>query len=633
MKTLEDRLTQALADTANTVREDGLRPLTAPARPRRRWSWAIAPAAAAATVAVILGIEAGVVRMNGSQQASHGPVPADLTVRLPGSPSGLALDAANGTLYVTASQSAGRRAPGAHNGVLAMVSASACNASTSQGCGHIRTASTGGAYPGDVVVDDRTQTVYVLNAGSLAVINAATCNAATGRGCGAKPALVTVPAGVGDLAVNPRTDTVYLLNEQRGSLSVVNGKTCNAASTLGCRVLEAAPSPGSARFFGLWVDAATNTLYLQTQRGLAVVDGRTCNGTDIRGCGQVLATVQTDGDPVGFAVDESSGSIYVSGTLGKVSIFNRNTCSTRDTSDCAGPPVLIGGGPLPIRSAADQRTRTIYVVNESGVGPPTVSMLDAARCNARGVVDCPQFPVSFPVGALPGEILVAPHAHTVYVGTGHSLSVINAATCNAADTRGCPTQPPPGTRVAPETPYTCDLGTTSEVSGTPAGPLIKVSVRVAAGSAGGQAWSLWAKKGVFYPNGIEQGGLVLNGRWYPVCDDEISAGANGNLQLVDAGARGVVFGYVQHPRPVRIRLAAPGVPRWSPTSVRLPGTTFYLSRLPRSACSYRSISVKADATKGPAWSGSSNITFGTCLPNQFVPLVRGHSSWGPGAGN
>jgi hypothetical protein len=38
-----------------------------------------------------------------------------------------------------------------------------------------------------------------------------------------------------------------------------------------------------------------------------------------------------------------------------------------------------------------------------------------------------------------------------------------------------------------------------------------------AGPAGGLAWSLWAKKGIVDPYGIEQGGVVLNGRWYGLC--------------------------------------------------------------------------------------------------------------------
>ncbi len=126
---------------------------------------------------------------------------------------------------------------------------------------------------------------------------------------------------------------------------------------------------------------------------------------------------------------------------------------------------------------------------------------------------------------------------------------------------------------------------------------------------------------------------MTNGRWYSVCQSDLSAGANGDFALIDAGARGLVYGFVQHPYRVRIRLDAPGTAAWSPSSVLLPGTTFFISRLPRSACSYRQISVKVNAAQGPAWSGSQRTTFGTCQPNLLVRPIRGGGDWGPGIGN
>jgi hypothetical protein len=49
-------------------------------------------------------------------------------------------------------------------------------------------------------------------------------------------------------------------------------------------------------------------------------------------------------------------------------------------------------------------------------------------------------------------------------------------------------------------------------------------VRAASGSADGVGWSLWAKGGIPDPYGIEQGGVVLNGRWYGLCGTPLSAG-------------------------------------------------------------------------------------------------------------
>lgn len=639
MTALEDRLTTALADTANTVREDGLRPLTAPARHRRRWSWAIAPAAAAVTVAVILGIEVGVVRMNGPRQPPQGPVPANLTVGVGGSPVSMAFDPATSTLYTVTAPSLVGRPPqdtaGAHSPSLALVNAATCNATTTHGCDSVAHVPTGGRGVDEhgIALNPRTRTVYVLNAGSrtLAMINAATCNAVTTRDCANRPQAAALPGSPSRLAVNPRTDTIYLLDGRTGALSVMSGETCNAADARGCQEVTTVHVGAIGRIPILTVDPVTDTVYLAGNGELAVIDGRTCNGTDVSGCGSVLATRKVGQYPADMVVDDSTGTLYLSEPGTGLTAIDRNTCSAIDTAGCARRATVARAGVNPQLAAADQQAHTLYV---AGTGN-TVTMVSTTGCNARTDRGCRLFPPSFPVGWAPGEIAVAPALHTVYVANRNSqrLSVINAAACNAATTRGCPRTSAGGAPTARQTAYTCDSALAQYQSGAPAGPMLRGHTRVVTGTVGGQHWSVWAKTGEFDPNGIEQGGLVINGRWYSVCQSDLSAGANGDFALIDAGAHGVVYGYVQHPYRVRIRLKAPGVPAWSPSSVLLPGTTFFISQLPRSACSYREISVRVGATQGPAWSGSQRRTFSTCQPNLLVPTVRGTGDWGPGIAN
>jgi hypothetical protein len=119
---------------------------------------------------------------------------------------------------------------------------------------------------------------------------------------------------------------------------------------------------------------------------------------------------------------------------------------------------------------------------------------------------------------------------------------------------------------------------------------------------------------------------VVNGRWYPLCHDSLSAGANADFDLVDAGAHGIVYGFIQHPSKVTIRLGNHR-PRWTPQSVLLPGVTFFIVQLPRSACAYHGLAV--NAWQGKHWGGYSNASYGTCLPNQIVALTVGRSTWGP----
>ena len=564
--------------------------------------------------------------------------PAARDVRVGQYPIAMALDSAVRTAYVTAGR------PRTASGTLAMVNVATCNAAVSRGCAHVRHIPVGGQFPADVAVDEQTQTVYVSNGAlshTVAVLNAATCNAVTSRGCRKDRALISVPnpapggSGPAALAINPRTSTIYVTHARSNQLSVINGKICNAADLRRCQRASTTVSVGSQRYYPtVAVDPVTDTIYLGSwNEGLLVIDGRTCNGTDARGCGKVLATVPVDGWPTDITVDQATGSLYVTGAdASAVTVINRNTCSALTVSGCAGHLLAARGGAGPVAAASDQASPTLYVADgESN----TVSMIDTSVCSAAAGSGCGQVPASFPAGTGPHAVAVDPGNRTVYVLEGQGLSVISSRACNAAYVRGCPAWSPAGT-IPPgagrNPTYYCDATIAAYDSGEPAGPLIRGSVRVAAGSAGGLGWSLWAKKGIADPYGIEQGGMVLNGRWYGLCSAPLSAGPDAGFEVIDTGGRGVVYGFIQHPYPVTISLSSGRqLPR--PASVLLHGTTFFIARLPRSACSYRRMTLHAVASRGPAWSGTGNVTFGSCVPGRLVSTSQGDGTWGPGAGN
>ena len=100
MTATEDRLREALAAAAGTVRENTLRPLTVPERRGRRWPRLLAPLAAAAAVLLIVGVEVGIGRTPAPPPRSRAAVPAVLNVRL-ADPTGIAPDAANGTICLS----------------------------------------------------------------------------------------------------------------------------------------------------------------------------------------------------------------------------------------------------------------------------------------------------------------------------------------------------------------------------------------------------------------------------------------------------------------------------------------------------------------------------------------------------
>jgi DNA-binding beta-propeller fold protein YncE len=638
MTATEDRLREALAAAAGTVRENALRPLTVPERRGRRWPRLLAPLAAAAAVLLVVGVEVGIGRTPAPPPRSQAAVPAVLNVRFGQIPTGVALDAANGTMYVSAWH--GGRSLSSVSGTLAMVNMATCNASDIRGCTRVSHVSRGARPPNDIALDEQTHTLYVASdvpTTAVAVLNTATCNAMTTRGCTRNPPLISAAPGVtgpATLAINPRTNSVYAIYARSDQLSVIDGRICNATDLSGCgRAATTVPLGGQPSSRALAVDPATDTIYVGTYSGaLLVIDGRTCNGTDVSGCGTVLATVPVAGPASGIAVDQATGTLYVtSPDPSLVTVISTSTCSARDVSGCAGHLTVTRGGVDPLEPAGDQASHTLYLADGA---ENTVSMINTVACNAARMTGCGQIPASFPAG-LTQLLTVDPGSRTLYIVGSTTLSVISTAACNAVRAGGCPTQSPPGT-IAPgagrNPVYWCDSALIAYESGEPAAPLIKGSVRVASGSADRARWSLWAKDGIPDPYGIEQGGVVLNGRWYGLCGTPLSAGPDANFELIDTGGRGVVYGFIQHPYRVAITLSSGGE-RLPLSSVLLHGTTFFIARLPRSACSYHTMTLRARESQGPAWSGHSTMTFGACAAGTLGSIRQGDSTWGPGAGH
>ena len=136
----------------------------------------------------------------------------------------------------------------------------------------------------------------------------------------------------------------------------------------------------------------------------------------------------------------------------------------------------------------DQRTDTLYVTNGND---NTVSVIGAARCNAEHTRGCGRAVVAtVKVGKFPVQGALNPATRTLYIAnlTG-SISVINAATCNAqipleVPPCGMPDKADPAwidVHAATDTVYAANSGPSGDGStvsvidgppatGTPAGP-------------------------------------------------------------------------------------------------------------------------------------------------------------------
>jgi YVTN family beta-propeller protein len=162
--------------------------------------------------------------------------------------------------------------------------------------------------------------------------------------------------------------------------------------------------------------------------------------------------------PSTVAVDAATHTIYVANGFNAngssaggdtVSVIDERRCQARDVSRCSGPWPTITVGNLPSTIAIDKNTDTVYVTN---AGDNTVSVFNGAICNAEVTSGCDQTPASVPVGVGPLGIFADPANHTVYIANfdntlGDTVSMLNSATCNAADLAACPTEPVPTVNV------------------------------------------------------------------------------------------------------------------------------------------------------------------------------------------
>ncbi|HXW44307.1 MAG TPA: hypothetical protein VEL03_05950 [Streptosporangiaceae bacterium] len=624
MTRTEERLTDALDAAARAVRGDKLSPLPEDAtairqRPRlgrRNLLAAVAAAAGVALIACFALVPALGHRSGPAIGTNGGAAPV---VGVGGFPTGIAVDSANGTVYVSSGD----------DNELTLINASTCHAALGKlaGCARAGEVATHGTDPIGVAVDEQTHTIYAVNgaSGTVAVINAATCSAADSAGCTASPALVNVGSEPEFLAVDSVTNTIYVANTSSGSVSVIDGSTCNATDTAGCASAPPTVQVGAGAF-PIAVDAATDTVYVGVNQGLAVIDGSDCRAGDVTGCSAKPAVVPLSG-LAGIAIDDSAGTVYASSESGTVAVIDRDTCDAQVTTGCGRPLASVTVGSDPRGDAFDQATGTVYVTN---AGSDTVSLINTAACSASDVSGCAGTPFSFPVGLSPRRVAVDPATGTVFVvNVGAStVAVIDGQSCNATMTRGCPKKAPLGTRQlaiagGAGMRSNCSPAVVASASGGPAAEYTAAATQVASGTVAGRSWSLWVKKGASEPGALENGGLVLAGRWYGMC-----AGYPNILetQFIDTGSQGIAYGYMALPGSLTVTMT-PAQSLLSPRFVRLSGASFFIATLAKSACAYPSVVLHAST---PSGSAMHQLGFGSCQPGRTVAITGSDGEWGPG---
>lgn len=287
-----------------------------------------------------------------------------------------AIDDATRTLY--ASDSSGSTA--------SVINIATCNAGDTATCSHHPPTITVGESPGPPVFSAATRTLYLpfgTSANEVAVVNAATCNAEITSGCGQTPGSVNVGEGTDNLSVSAKTDTIYAPSvgipfATGTTVSVINGATCNGTNQSGCGHVAATVTVGLGPY-GVAVDDATNTVYVANNRDgdtpgtVSVIDGATCNGSDTTGCAGPIPAVVIGRSPRLAVLDPSTNVVYITDkSSAAVSALNGATCNAAVMTGCSTPVPLYPVGSLPIGLAVNPETNTVYAMTFLVVGSMSI---------------------------------------------------------------------------------------------------------------------------------------------------------------------------------------------------------------------------------------------------------------------
>jgi YVTN family beta-propeller protein len=382
-------------------------------------------------------------------------------------PNGVAVDPLTDTVYVAdcGSECGGSVAAD----TVTVIDGATCNAEVTSGCASTPAIVKVGLSPDALAVDASTDTVYVADVanrasptlGAVSVIDGATCNSTAHTGCGQHPPSITTPEGPNWIGLDPANGTAYSANNTNNgsaysTVSVIDTATCNAVARSGCDQKPATVTVGSQPW-ALAVDPAVHAVYVANDDDdtLSVIDTSTCEAGDTSSCGKLQPTMQVGAGPQAVAVDPGTGTLYVANTIANtVSVLDPSSCDGANTRGCRDEEPVANAGPFPTGVALDLANSTVYVADQDA---DTVSVLNAATCDAARHLGCARPVASVHVGKGPQGVAIDPATGTAYVAdsAGNTVSVIDIVTCNAEDTSGCD-QAAPTVKVG-KTPLALDV--------------------------------------------------------------------------------------------------------------------------------------------------------------------------------
>jgi len=249
----------------------------------------------------------------------------------------------------------------------------------------LRTATTG-LTPVDIAVDERTDRVFVTNAGPLGVNgipsghgNVSALDAATGQ----MVATVPMTGGFARLAVDDVAGRVYILNDN--GVDVLDATTGRVRRHIGGVI------GGS-----IVVDPRTNRAFVSS-------DGGTVTILDtIKEI--VLGSVLASGGARMVAVDTRAARVfYLSGTFRQGDLTALDARTGVDHYD-----IQVTNG-YPSVAAVDEQLGRVYVESNNGPTPTSIAILDSAT--GRHLHDAPLGQAGFPTGPNDRQSIAVDEAH------------------------------------------------------------------------------------------------------------------------------------------------------------------------------------------------------------------------------
>ena len=202
-------------------------------------------------------------------------------------------------------------------------------------------------------------------------------------------------------------------------------------------------------------------------------------------------------------------------------------------------------------------------------------------------------------------VLVVETSILVPLATRNNVVVTNTA-ANAASTSGSSSA-----SAGYDGPAICSPTTDAATSGGSPQGLMKAAREVAHGTIEGKTWSLWSAHNQSGAAGLEDGGVIFDGREYGLCAGYPNPS---ETEMIDSGVGAIIYGVVNYPGLAKVQIStgsinslAVGKVLPSPHVMVVNGVSFYIGHLPHSACSYSYFEVN---TTSASYSTQHNIGFG-----------------------